>query len=185
MRYLWAFATVTLLAGNAFAATPIRGTVVKGRSEATSLQVQTQNKAMTLHIGMDASGEVIVQEGSSAFSLDPATGKTMATQPEPAENAHPIPGIGIVVKRNPGTSAERAIPVGGDGNALIPSDLEDGSYDLTIRIPRSSLATAPAMGTARKAAASGDVVARLTFVRGSGGASDALKTRTKSNMSNE
>ena len=75
MRYLIAFAAVVCLAGNAFAATPIRGIAVKG--------------------GKNPPPSQITAEPNSGSSTQPDQ-----TAPQPQENAKLIPGIGIVVKKN-------------------------------------------------------------------------------------
>lgn len=58
------------------------------------------------------------------------------------ENTNPIPGVGIVVKKNPGGGAAIVIPVSDDGNSTLPR-LEDGAYGLVIRIPNESLPGKP------------------------------------------
>ena len=71
-----------------------------------------------------------------AWSYNMSTGQLTPTTPEPQGNTNPISGIGVVVTKNPGGSAERTMPTHG-GSADL-SSLEEGDYKITIRLPHSS-----------------------------------------------
>jgi hypothetical protein len=96
-----------------------------------------------LHFSKNAAGKVIITStDGTAWLWDPATGDTTSSTPEPIDNTNPIGGIGVVIKKNPGGSAERTIPIDGHGNAMLPTDLEDGKWLLTVRVQRMKMARA-------------------------------------------
>lgn len=116
-------------AGDAMAGSPIHGTIVKGGKNP----------------GGNAN-KVVIEMGGEAWAYDPVGGTITPTAPEPAatrgEAVNPIPGIGITVKRRPGDGAAIVVPVGENGSSTMPR-LEDGSYDLVIRIPNGSMPGKP------------------------------------------
>ena len=84
---------------------------------------------VTFHLG----------SGPVSWAYDPAAG-TITQLPEPAENLSPTQGIGVVVKKNPGSSAAR---VTGDGNGgfALPTDLTPGNYDIVVSVPAHAVNT--------------------------------------------
>jgi hypothetical protein len=83
------------------------------------------------------------------MALAPALMRVQRPQQVPGEGAqaavNPIPGIGITVKKVPGDRAAMAVPVGAGGAAPFPK-LEDGTYDVTVRVPNSALSARPRDG---------------------------------------
>jgi hypothetical protein len=75
-----------------------------------------------------------------AFTYNPTTGEIKPQSGEIQAGAS-IPGIGVVLKHNPGGGAI-TIPVS-DGKGNLPSDAENGNYDMLITIPQSSLPGQP------------------------------------------
>lgn len=53
--------------------------------------------------------------------------------------SNPIPGVGIVVKRNPGSSTARTVLTDSNGDYDLGS-LEDGGYVLFVDIPGMHMA---------------------------------------------
>lgn len=100
-------------------------------------------------IRVEASGEMVVisldLSKAEAFVYNPATGDIQPTSPGVAKTATapPVPGIGIVVKKNPGGGAAITVPVS-NGRGELPARMEAGRYDLTVHIPESSLPGRPA-----------------------------------------
>ena len=97
--------------------------------------------------------QVVIQLGldqTEAWSLNLATGQLSPTDPVPQDNVNPTTGIGVVIHKNPGSSANRAMPTSG-GGASLPTDLEPGGYDIIVRIPPQSMPNArlsrPAKGS--------------------------------------
>jgi hypothetical protein len=86
-----------------------------------------------------------------AFTYNPATGEIKPMTGEIQAQVNPIPGVGVVIKKNPGGGASITIPVQ-DGKGELPlahyashnSEAEHlGSYDLVITIPQGSLPGKP------------------------------------------
>lgn len=72
----------------------------------------------------------------------------------------PISGIGIVVKKNPGGSAERVLPTDTAGKFVIGT-LDDGNYKLFVDIPGLHMA-----GTYNFTVSGGNVINNLDFTVG-------------------
>jgi hypothetical protein len=75
-----------------------------------------------------------------AFTYNSATGAIKPLAGE-IQDGIAIPGVGIVLKKNPGGGAI-TIPVS-DGKGDLSSNAENGNYDLVITIPQSSLPGKP------------------------------------------
>jgi hypothetical protein len=90
---------------------------------------------------------VIEFSPTEAWAYDPATGNVSPTAPEVAAKGEgiAIPGIGLVVKKNPGGGAAFVVPVK-DGGGKLPAKLANGRYDLVVRIPQGSLPGEPRAG---------------------------------------
>jgi len=73
----------------------------------------------------------------------------------------PVPSIGIVVKKNPGSSAARSVVTDSLGQFDLGSSLEDGSYTLFVDIPGLYMA-----GTYSFSVLGGQVVNGLDFTAG-------------------
>jgi hypothetical protein len=118
--------------GAAMAGNPIGGLIVKGGKNP----------------GGNMKNVVIELNPTEAWAYDPATGNVSPTAPEVAakgEQVNPIPGVGIVVKKNPGGGAAFVVPVK-DGGGKLPAKLANGRYDLVLRIPQGSLPGEPRAG---------------------------------------
>ena len=79
---------------------------------------------------------------SEIWTYEPVRGTL--TPSTAATKVNPVPGIGIVVKKNPSGRA-MIVPVGEGGNGQLPN-LEDGTYDVAIRVPNAALSTRPRDG---------------------------------------
>ncbi len=113
----------------AFASAPIKGVVIKGGQNPHLTAGQLGHRVIvTLQL-----------DSTSSWAYDPATGG-LNQLPTPEEQSKPIGGIGIVVKKNPGSSAAR---VTGDGNGgfALPTDLTPGNYDIVISVPAHAVNT--------------------------------------------
>ena len=73
-----------------------------------------------------------------AFAYNPATGAIEPKSGEIQAVVNPIPGIGIVIKKNPGGGASITVPTSG-GKGELPKEAKTGTYDLTVQIPQASL----------------------------------------------
>ena len=76
-----------------------------------------------------------------AWSYNMATGELTPTTAGRQENVSPTSGVGVVVKKNPGSSAARTLPSQGGGANL--SSLGEGGYDLSVSFPKTASAAAP------------------------------------------
>ncbi len=76
----------------------------------------------------------------AAYTYDPESGVFAPMTTEPQENHNPIGGIRLVVKRNPGGSAERMVgETNGDGIYAFPSSMEVGNYDIVMTMPAHAI----------------------------------------------
>jgi hypothetical protein len=80
-----------------------------------------------------------------AFTYNPATGEIKPLSGTPAENNNPIPGIVVVAenKRQALGGGTTITILLSDGKGELPSNVENGNYDLVITIPQSSLPGKP------------------------------------------
>jgi hypothetical protein len=78
---------------------------------------------------------------SETWTYEPVKGR-LAPSTARSEQNPPITGIGVVVKKNPGGGASMIVPVGEGGNGQLPR-LEDGTYDIAIRVPNEAFTTRP------------------------------------------
>lgn len=95
----------------------------------------------TVNVGLGPEGQrVMVTIAGTSFAYNPANG-SVNQMPTPAENLNPVQGVGVVVKRNPGSSAAR---VTGNGNgtwAIDPSTLTAGNYDIVVTVQAHAVNT--------------------------------------------
>ncbi len=96
----------------------------------------------------------------AAYAYDPASGGLAPLTPVPAENTNPIGGIGVVVKKNPGTGsgAERMAPDASGGVFAFPSSMEPGNYDITVTLPAHAVNTKGTGSTNRVMASKGAAI---------------------------
>ena len=82
-------------------------------------------------------GSVIVTlhlaSATTSWRCDPTSG-SVTQLPQPVENANPTSGIGVVVKKNPGSSAAR-VTADSSGRFMLPSGMSEGNYDIVITLP--------------------------------------------------
>lgn len=96
----------------------------------TGSDSHTHKVIVTLHLASSAS-----------WAYDPSSGG-VSQLPSTVDNLNPIGGIGIVVKKNPGGSAERVIgDLNGDGVATFMPNIPPGSYDIVISVPAHAINT--------------------------------------------
>lgn len=103
------------------------------------------------HAAPTGSNNITGQLMSNPFVMRSAS--TMASKP--------VPSIGIVVKKNPGSSAARTIVTDSLGQFDLGSSLEDGSYTLFVDIPGLYMA-----GTYSFSVVGGQAVNGLDFTAG-------------------
>ena len=82
---------------------------------------------------------------SETWVYDPAKGALTPGGTAKVDAAPPVPGIGIVIKKNPGGGSTMVVPVCDGGAAPFPK-LDDGSYDVAIRVPNAAFAVRPKSG---------------------------------------
>jgi ABC-type amino acid transport substrate-binding protein len=134
-----AFATANVVV----AGTPIGGIVVKGGCNPSPNDPcpHKSTKIDNISVQLDLTR-------AETWIYDPARG-TLATSTArrlPVPGA--VPGVGIVVKANSARGAAMTVPVGEDGRGRFPS-LEDGTYDVVIRVPNAAFSTRPRDGGER------------------------------------
>ncbi len=125
---------------------------------------------------------------TEVWTYDPAAGQLNQATPEPQEQSNPIPGIGIVVKKNkcqcgvdcycpanrgaatpqpsnPASPVAIAMSISPSGVAAFPPNMSDGNYDVVVTIPSASIAAAEKHGSAanRQGAGSANKGATITF----------------------
>ncbi len=120
-----AAAIVAMTTSLAFAGTTGNGSG-SGKANVQDLHLRIGSHAgrciVTLHLG----------SGPVSWAYDPATG-TITQLPEVVENTNPNSGIGVVVKKNPGSSAARLIG-DLDGTTFdVPAATYPGNYDIVSR----------------------------------------------------
>ena len=159
VRMSAAFACLALVFGSALSASasaPIRGITVKGG----------HNHRLTVGLGPQGHRVIVTLQldSTSSWAYDPAAG-SLNEVPTPEEQSKPIGGIGIVVKKNPGSSEHR--PTGdSDGGFTLPTDLTPGNYDIVISVPAHAVNTKGTGAIGRSMAggtSGGSKPATLTF----------------------
>lgn len=81
----------------------------------------------------------------------------------------PVGGTKIVIAKQSSCTARISIPVDATGTAILPSDLDDGSYDLRVHIPQKTyMANVPLDASSRFAALTGDLDVKFTLSSSSG-----------------
>ncbi len=105
----------------------IQASFDKGYSRSAS---STTNRVIiTLHVA-----------STSTWAYDPASG-SITQLPQPVENVSPTTGIGIVVKKNPGSSAVRLSPSPDGMTFALPDTMDSGNYDIVITVPGHAINT--------------------------------------------
>lgn len=98
---------------------------------------------------------------ASTWAYDPASG-TITQLPQVVENTNPTTGIGVVVKKNPGSSAAR-LTANSDGMTFdLPDAMDPGNYEIVITVPVHAINTKGA-GSGNRTIASASWPATLTF----------------------
>ena len=119
-----ACAGLALGGGSALAGAPIKGVIVKGG-----------------HNPGSSAGKMLVTLNLTepqTWAYDPKGGTLLPAEPEPSEIVDPVPGIGIVVKKNPGGGASILQP-GKTGQYDLPEKMDNGMYDLVVTLPAEAL----------------------------------------------
>ena len=157
-RFFAAAACAAMLFGLSVAAAPaagpILGSLVKGGKNPggnafmVGLGPQGQRVVVTLHFASVVS-----------YAYDPAT-STVTPLPTPMYNSNPIGGIGVVIKKNPGGSAERMpSPVTVDPTYPnlyhFASSIAPGTYDIVVTVQAHAINTKGTGGQNGRMAATG------------------------------
>ena len=74
---------------------------------------------------------IAVASPASAAPKGAAPAAEAVTQPAVVAQSNPVPGIGIIVKRNPGGTPPRRTVSGSDGSFSLQG-LPPGSYEVTV-----------------------------------------------------
>lgn len=117
------------------ASTPIRGATVKGGKNPSPnlFMVGTGPEGMRVLVTFH-------YEKITTYAYDPSAG-TLNQLPQPMYNTNPNSGIGIVVKKNPGSSAARTVPLDGGIGDLTPYLEGDGTYNLVVTVHAMAINT--------------------------------------------
>jgi len=128
------------------------------------------SKATHIRVTFDGSGKVIVESNSigGAWLWDPAT-RMASTIADFMTQGRPVGGTEIVITKKSSCAARITITVDASGTAILPSDLEDGGYDLRVHIPQKTyMANVPLDAPSRFAALTGDLYVKFTMSSSSG-----------------
>jgi hypothetical protein len=74
------------------------------------------------------------------FALSPAVAQAQKGGPMQSDASLPIPGIGVAIRKNPGSGSARRTQTDAEGNYKVDG-LEPGAYILVIEIPSDATAT--------------------------------------------
>ena len=79
--------------------------------------------------------------GPVSWAYDPGTG-TITQLPQVVENVSPNSGIGIVVKKNPGTAGTHRLTANSNGTTFdLPETMDPGNYDIVVTVPAHAVNT--------------------------------------------
>lgn len=128
--------TISVLAG---ASAAVAGTTGNGWQQRAAA---AQSTGHTVMVGLGPEGHrLIVTIAGTSFAYNPANGNVNQL-PTPAENISPTTGIGIVVKKNPGSSAA---PVSGPDShgawTIDPSTMTAGNYNIVVTVQAHAINT--------------------------------------------
>jgi hypothetical protein len=197
---LTAFAFTAMISA-ASAGAPIKGLTCKPPycpvpKSKVGVSVEAPGVVVTLALSQNGGKSQTV----TSYAWGPK-GDTLNQVPTPAENVNPTSGIGVVVKKNPGSSAARTVPLDGDGIGDLTPDLDgDGVYDIIVTVAANAI-NSKGTGANRMASSSAsmaapatsgmpkhavDLVFTLQVTHGQVVVIKAItKQRTKSNQANE
>jgi hypothetical protein len=149
-----AIAILAMSTSVASASAPIRGITVKGGHNPHLTAGQLGHRFI---VSFPFPG------GAASWAYDPATGG-LNQLPTPEEQSKPLAGIGIVVKKNPGSSAARFTASSNGTTFDLPATMDPGNYDVVISLPAHAVNT-KGTGTTRMAGGSsgGSKPATITF----------------------
>jgi len=155
-----------------FAVCAIALFIFAARAETSELprSQSESNKTTHVRVTFDASGKVIIESNSidGAWLWDPAT-RTASTIADFMTQVRPVGGTEVVITKQSRCAARVAIPVDASGTAMLPSDLEDGSYNLRVHIPQATyMANVPPETSSHSPAIRGDMDVRFTLFSSSG-----------------
>jgi hypothetical protein len=85
---------------------------------------------------------------TETWIYDPVRGTLATSTARRRPGPGVVPDVGIVVKTNFSRGTAMAVPVSEDGSGRLPS-LEDGTYDVVIRVPNAAFSTRPRDGGER------------------------------------
>lgn len=123
-------------ANGAVTGTPIGGITVKGGCNPRPNDPCPHKNAKVDNVSV----QLDLSRGE-AWIYDPARG-TLLPSPARSTSNSPLKGVGVVVRKNPGGGAAMVVPVGDGGDGRLPK-LEDGTYDVAIRVPIAAFSTKP------------------------------------------
>ncbi len=129
--------TLNLTKPETWAYDPVKGTRLPAEPEPAEAQPVDMG-ALNAPVAGPAPGAFVRNDRPAMVKPGTAEPPPPA-EPQPAEVINPVPGIGVVVRKNPGagSGAFRLEPNKTGGYDLPP--LENGLYDLVVTIPMESL----------------------------------------------